>query len=273
MESTPARVASKEEQAVGNTSLAHSCSPDSAYASFALNASLDNVQSTSSGIPPISEQVSSQLDAQSGCSQDNPVLDTQNNCSATEKWPGVRRVDFLRELQGLTPALSCILAHLSGQELGTVCRTSGAWRCACATVKAATKRWRQYIRAQRDDFETNRENLPSKKIQRERSEDVSVLTPSNSLSPHERATKSVAHVPKTRFQIFVEEAANLEEDEIHRPCPTCGYPSRVSRKTGEGVCKSEMCGRKLCPVYLTKGCNDVKTFIGSKTSRKSLRRL
>lgn len=289
MDITPIRTSLVHCSAVTSTPLAEAISPDSAYESlsFETYTTLYSAQEVSPTLETSDHRGTVEaadawpLEDWNGV-KDTPVLPLPK----VRPWRlcklGRLHVDFLKELRPFRPILSRILGHLSDRDLGAVCRTSGTWRRTCLTVQEASLRWQEYIQLRRDIYSENSENLSAKKIVIYRSgkSEPLVSKDCNAFHAPDIPKSNASNPRKTRFQIFVEEAANLEEDEVHRPCPTCGYPSRVSRTTGEGVCKSATCGRRLCPRYLPQELSPTKKLgsdrtrlIGTAASKKNLRRL
>ncbi|CAN7998700.1 unnamed protein product [Ixodes hexagonus] len=291
MVSTPPHAGFSDNLFAGAVPLSSTSTPESGY--FDSVGHTADYSHVSCPFYPSSEEDSGIV------SQDSSLLVSLSSGRTATPGPSawrrnVRRshIDFLVQLQGIVPAISKLLAYLSDRDLAMVCCTSGEWRRVCQSVCEARQRWERYIKVKRDIWESSRENLPCKRPLVHRSEDVPhplAVRNSNSSSGDSDKAQAGTLAYTSRFQIYVEEAKHLKEDEQHLACPKCNYPSRISRGATCATCKSPSCQYRFCgqckrpwhepdqpcPELSVADGNtrSKKPVIGGERSRRKLRRL
>lgn len=197
------------------------------------------------------------------------------------------RVDILKKLKSCRPVVCKILDYLSSQDLASACRVSSEWRKLCLSMPEQALRFTEYVKKRKEHWESSRENMPKRKSSRKEPSNAPPLTVHNAQAEVQNSTGQAEKAVETRsrLDLHIKEAKNLQEGEWLWPCPVCRYPSRVTAAGTVATCK---CGYKFCPKcrrdsHLPKPCvaqsgqvislRTQKNIIGSKYSKRQLRRL
>ncbi|XP_077559692.1 F-box only protein 5-like isoform X2 [Haemaphysalis longicornis] len=288
MECTPARSSSslsvhRTPSVLQSTPVSHPWTPESGYCSPGGHLTDTSFGFSCSTSPFSGEDASCcSFFPHSSCSRHMPRC-----LSPVEEQP---RVDFLRGLQSQTPVVRKVLSYLTPRELSVVCRTSSVWRRLCLSLPEEALRWRQYTKRRRDLWESSRENLHSGKQEKKPPSLSLPLAESNANveAPGPAVQGDGAVGPRSRHDIYAQEAQTLKEGEWHLSCPLCSYPSRVAANGTAARCKSPTCSYQFCPKcrrdsHLPKPCTTISVptnprtrkhlLIGSNYSKKQLRRL
>ncbi|XP_050040742.2 F-box only protein 5-like [Dermacentor andersoni] len=285
MAHTPARSASflavhETPRVLQSTPISTAWSPESGYFGS------DGQSSYRSCTFSTSSALVSEDDSEGICSimpYSNPM--TQLLCLPKESPPP--RVDILKKLKGFRPVMCKILGYLSSQELASACRVSSEWRKQCLSIPEQALRFTEYIKKREEQWESSRENLHNRKPSRREPSNAPPLTVHNAQAEVQNSTGQAekAMDTRSRLDLHIKEAKNLQEGEWLWPCPVCRYPSRVTAAGTVALCK---CGYKFCPKcrrdsHLPKPCvahsgqvissRTQKNIIGSKYSKRQLRRL
>lgn len=284
MECTPARSSSslsvhRTPSVLQSTPVSHPWTPESGYCSPG-----GRLTDTSFGFSCSTSPFSGE---DASCSSSFPHSSSVPGLSPVEEQP---RVDFLKGLQFHMPAVCKVLRCLTPRELSVVCRTSSVWRRLCLSLPEQALRWRQYLKRRRDLWESSRENLHCGRQEKKPPSLGLPLAESNANveAPGPAVQGDGAVGPRSRHDIYAQEAQTLKEGEWHLPCPLCSYPSRVAANGTAARCKSPACGYQFCPKcrrdsHLPKPCTAISMptnprtkkhlLIGSNYSKKQLRRL
>lgn len=178
--------------------------------------------------------------------------------------------------------VSQILDELSPSDLASVTMVSKTWKRICLSDHHSKQRWLKHVSKRKD----NRENLFSSGG-KTKSAGPPLTTRNHSTPLHIRQPTSPPVSPsKMRFHLFQKEARKLKEDETLMKCPRCSLPSKCSPSLNQGLCTGLSCQLKFCTICrseyhsprqcsLYKSSNSLKKrhTIGSKESKRFLRRL
>lgn len=204
---------------------------------------------------------------------------------------GKKHIDFLNELSNRRNCLhiiSKILRYLSPFELCKVSWVSKAWRNVCLNDDYSRSIVENYLHIKQNLKEEEKENAISFKTPS--TDKILRRTPFNNVQNMllkeygiMQEKKNISW-PKSRYQLFQEEANKLHPGERLQICPRCGSPSRVITVEQRGLCSQLSCSFDFCIICLNEfhqqlSCK-IKSkpigkshSIGSKQSKRKLKRL
>ncbi|GFR01405.1 uncharacterized protein TNCT_439101 [Trichonephila clavata] len=190
-----------------------------------------------------------------------------------------KKVDFLKELERINCILNIkfILSLLPDEDLTKVCCVSRKWREIVLCDKDANSRRQKYLKELIEHKENKRKEVLSEDSSRVYivhefkilHSDLANLTIPNK--------QPLVNQPSEKFKSFLEERENVETGTLKK-CPSCLYAAK-SRGGEEYVCTR--CSYSFCRTCSgpfsseNHSCKkpQVSTLIGTKTSKKNLRRL
>lgn len=199
---------------------------------------------------------------------------------------GLLCVDIVYELSIRNiSALSVITNYLDPKDLCSFCQVSANWKTICDGDKRATNRRVLFLQQQREEARVNnleKENFGKRLEHRS----------SRGMTDGERtfgmiqltAPSSKSSTPSpTSENPFQSVASSLKNYECLRRCPKCQGPSKVLEIQDRGMCVQTDCGFDFCVKCLNNfhfeqacvppSAKRPKTSIGSRKSKKNLRRL
>ncbi|NP_001171735.1 early mitotic inhibitor-like protein [Saccoglossus kowalevskii] len=194
---------------------------------------------------------------------------------------GLEKVDIMKELYSKTLQF-LVLQYLEPVDLCNVCCVSKVWNNACISESRINKKRREYI----DMIEEQKENTQVKSVH------TQLMTPCDKplglVQMAVKPTPSDYKTPTTatKSDLFMKVAQSLFYDDTLTKCPLCESPARVLRAEQRATCTREACSNDFCtkchtPAHGSKKCPGIKgqpvrksqSTVGSKKSKKNLRRL
>ncbi|XP_067142581.1 F-box only protein 43-like [Centruroides vittatus] len=179
--------------------------------------------------------------------------------------------------------------YLTPFELCKVSWVSRTWKNVCLNDANAKSIIENYLYLRKYIKETEKENLNLLKTPTfdKLSRRIPFVNVQNTISKEDIPgiqEKKTAPWPKSRYQLFREEANKCNPGERLQICPRCGSPSRVISIEQRGKCSDLYCAFDFCIVCLNEfhKQNLCKTkvkpinkshSIGSKQSKRKLKRL
>uniref|UniRef100_A0A1B6DFY3 F-box domain-containing protein n=1 Tax=Clastoptera arizonana TaxID=38151 RepID=A0A1B6DFY3_9HEMI len=211
---------------------------------------------------------------------------------------GIENLDILYQLgvkNNYNHIIENIFGYLTPYDLLNVKKVSTTWNQIFLNISPTQKKWKAFKRqckeVQKENMNVSQEISSEIKLIKRRGRHtylsaIENMNVSQNLQQHSPQISPVVSPSKRKFNLFQKEGEKLKQGERLLRCPKCTFPSHDLGSTFATCtrigCKYEFCIfcfgvyslNHICPpLYTPKLCKKRTSTIGSKGSKRNLRRL